>query len=55
MIDACIQDDSHHVLAITFFWAGLVLASRSVSTPVASNDDEAGRAKNRRVVLVKLN
>jgi OOP family OmpA-OmpF porin len=33
----------------------LTAAGAGMMAPVASNDDEAGRAKNRRVVLVKLN
>ncbi|MEI5681455.1 MULTISPECIES: OmpA family protein [unclassified Mesorhizobium] len=35
--------------------ARLTAAGAGMMAPVASNDDEAGRAKNRRVVLVKLN
>ena len=33
----------------------LVAAGAGMMAPVASNDDEKGRAKNRRVVLVKAN
>ncbi|MER9295620.1 OmpA family protein [Mesorhizobium sp. M0621] len=35
--------------------ARLTAAGAGMMAPVASNDDDAGRAKNRRVVLVKLN
>ena len=35
--------------------ARLTAAGAGMMAPVASNDEEAGRAKNRRVVLVKLN
>ncbi|UVK40520.1 OmpA family protein [Mesorhizobium sp. AR10] len=35
--------------------ARLTAAGAGMMAPVASNDDETGRAKNRRVVLVKLN
>ncbi|QPC90897.1 OmpA family protein [Mesorhizobium sp. INR15] len=35
--------------------ARLTSAGAGMMAPVASNDDETGRAKNRRVVLVKLN
>jgi outer membrane protein OmpA-like peptidoglycan-associated protein len=33
----------------------LTAAGAGMMAPVASNDDETGRAKNRRVVLVKAN